>query len=758
MDNIRSNSLTSVNRFQKLDQNKDNYENTYESETFPSTNGFNTLPSLKKRNQTRASDIFQNETTSAYYFSSAENLGCSENNDGRFRNENLPPRVSLVSDTPRSSTPRYGTGDASGFTNSLKSDSEPQSDRLNNLRTSENGNSFVKKLFVSCSPTKQKNLDADKSLAQVNKKKTGKRLASNKDSDPGNDNVITFHYRLGIPRSPNIQNFAQFTEKNCENGADDCGTSENAEESQKILKGIKYVSKDVELLQKHGSLMKEFNKNVDLQKNLKYKSEKSSGRSNYAGVDNKGFQNMEDCPRTSFPRTGNYHSPQEYKAKSSRLDAELEKGEEYPSGNMKNENESDVYFGDISNSSCYISVQNEGADSSLYEEAVEHRNGQSLLNKQNLKRIEDESVFNGMNVEYDREHSESQTYSKLQNDPDTYQQNYRSRRSNLYRLNQEQMEKKEEARPGPSEFKAQDVSGKAQRRSFLLASNFNDHDNKNKYLGCYQDHFRPEHYQETSISNDEHSSSSLTVDSGISTGRNYLPRCYGATYQELDCPGKENQESRQETCFETLNERFSNIEKFQKISNLESLTDFSHPLFQKPKVVPRGNRYKDLERLELRQKKIKSDPEAEAKRSSFGSKMKPDDGQFVPQTELSEETYQKVEEVIGKSPKPLPRTSVAVGSTGHVKYSQKEKHFLAPDAQYEYKDDFNSEFKQKTQPKKVDGKPVVPARPLNLQERCRNTNFGYCKTDGGCPLPRRRRQHGDDGKDSSEVGNHSVNV
>lgn len=640
---IRSNSLSSVHRFQKIVQDKDNYENTYDSENLPSTDGYNTLPNSKKRNQTRVGEIFRNETATGYYFSSAENLG---------NVENLPPRVYLTDDPPRP-----------------------------NRRSREEDNDAAE----------GENLQSQ-SLPREKKDAQRKKLKKKpKELENGNDNVTPSRYRMGIPRSPTVRDFGELVENSpkTEKGEESSGSEPIQLENHKVLKGLKLMSQDAELLEKHGSLMKEFNKSID--KNFRARREKAEGSpgNRYRGIDNEAFQNLEE-------------------EKQSRRNAEeLENSGDF---SKLNETESDVYFGDVSNSSCYASVQNEGRD---YEETRERRIAPPLLNKQDEKQ---------------RRAQEDRRFASIG----------RRRRPDY-------------------DVKTED-EGKNRRRPFPCPPRYDEAlENKPK---TFRDVYRTdERYQQHS--NDE---GSLTADSGISSGRSFAPRNFDSD------SGRKETENRNSL---TLNERFAANEKYQPFSTKITDLDFSHPLFQKPKIVPRSNRYKDPT------KKITTD---ETRNPFPGS------------SRFEESDPERFSESVEKSPAPAPRTrptnknQADVSNYKHFKYVKNEKitnSFLAPDARYDYQENFKSDPKpkcpvNKNNPNLNKSKPVVPARPLNLQnvsqhrnrspkidnkinvQMIRSTNENYCKSDNysGSLMRRRQRLPMDEAGDvdNLEIATHSVNV
>lgn len=835
LETVRSNSLSSVHRYQKILRNKDNYENTYESENLPSANGFNTLPSLKKRNQPRVGDLFQNETTAGYYFSSAENLGCADSNVG---NENLPPRVYLTDDVPDRGNSR--DRQESGLSETCKP-----------VKSSENNSSDGNKILTNPSPTRQRQRNETEShtlprekkdvAGQAYRRKFKKKPGSGKDCENGNDNVTPSHYRMGMVRSPTVQNFNQIIEKGLKSEANE-ETGDKCLEigNNKVLKNLKLMSKDAELLEKHGSLMREFNKSMDLQKNIRLRREKAEG-SAFGGIDNQGFQNLDETPgksRTSRNYqqdlikgpNGDVESSASRSGRSHCKPEEMENPEEFSNsgGSIKNnENESDVYFGDVSNSSCYTSVQNDGVDSFLYEEASERRSGRSLLSKQNLKLMENETPG----------------YKRCQNDPEDSRQNRRQRNlppSHRYRPSHDV----ESESASKSDSERRDNYAKNRRRQLVPPPRYdeaveNNGNYSNHLVGRgFQDRFRSDQqYRETIHSNDEQSSGSLTADSGISSGRSFAAhRNFESPYQEINLERKQEDETRKtdaraDSGFETLtlNERFGKNEKYQsfstKITDLDNL-DFSHPLFQKPKIVPRGNRFKDPDPRPKRnggtitKTDHNNESESENKKArtsylkyksvegseevtnhllnSYNLGFASDSESFLTGSGTSSgtESQSKRQSESGlKSPVPLPRIRAAskspqenLGYTRHLKYvkTNNEKvgnHFLAPDAQYEYQENYKSESKQKNQVKTSQNfpktKPVVPARPLNLQnvsqhrnrspkvdninvQIMRSVNENYCKSENSSgSMTRRRQQHtldDPDDKDNLQIDNISVNV
>lgn len=865
INTLWSNSLSSVHRFQTVIPNKDNYENMYDSENQASTNGFNTLPSLKKKNQTRISEVFQNEPFTAYFFSSAENLGCSTSNIGPqspSQNDSFPPRVFLTNDQPNTS--RHGpSGGPSSESNSSKGRNEADlnessvpsttaygcESRIRPVRSAERNTSLVKKLFVNCSPTKHKpkippesqtySVEKKENLPPTPKKLLSKKLGEKESVLEGPDeNVITFHYRVGIPKSPNVQNFSKFAEKAMgsfhwkESGKSGSGNEnwssdrtsacENPQtEGHKLGKGVKYLVKDIELLQKHNSLIKEFNETLDLHRHLKYKDNNKSESKKSTGIENGGFQEAEESSKEASKETkqhysknfheglennsGNYSSQNQEtrNLKTFYATNETDGNEDYMSGKT-NENESDVYFGDISNSSCYE------PESLLLEEGTEDgsnvprfsSSGHPLLNKQNLKMIEVENLkYNEIPSGYDsqsdgKQHSENTNYKKHQN-------GYRHVRMNNQYCEQNTEGKSDEFCPPPQR---PDAFGKNHRQSFMSGTHYPEAtDNKVKYFfpvsgrGLQDSYLQSEHHHEYINSNDEQSSSSLTADSGISSGGSFVPKCFENAYHEIEYRLKEGESNR-------------NIEG-NKMNAFDTLGDFAHPLFQKPKVLPRENRYKESETIQT--KKIEQEDSVlddndlsnqKPRNRTFGkiknqetveevsnqllntcnltlsTRFMSEEGhQFknLSKDEMEEMSGQKenYEEGMRKSPKPLPRTSVlnkSVPDSNPRCSLKKEKanHFLAPDAQYEYQDNFKSESKCKAQMKHGEAnatrsKPAISARPLHLQEDGKksgkveglNLQILGRGNEAVRPLPRRRRNNLDasEGKEI-EIGAHSVNV
>lgn len=887
MDDFWSKSLSSVNQFPNVFSNKDNYENVYQTENLPQSNGFNTLPSLKKKNTARVNDLFQNETFTAYFFSSAENLGCSTSNienESSRQNENLPPRLFLTNVQPNTSryvsantsTPQNysskGLNDVSILDSSRQhpttyvDENSVASNR--HVQSVERNKSLVRKLFVNCSPTKQKprtsmntHLHSEKkeNLVPNSRKISGKKLPKDPghQTDPANENVITFHYRVGIPRSPNVQNFSNLAGKSHGplnradiakdgNGSDSWSNEKMSDspqaDNQKLAKGVKYFVKDCELLQKHSTVMKEFNKNIDITKNLKQKNNKLDNRKN-GGIENGAFQQAEEVSKEmkqlqsnsfevrhgSLSLNSENYSPRiqdsrQRKASSSTIEPET--NGDYRIPNLKaNEIESDVYFGDVSNSSCYMSLKNDGPESLLYEEAMETRNlpkvltkGHPLLNKQNLKMMENGN-FNETILGYNA-HSES----KERNESSSYNRHHRHGR-----LDNQYLEHGSEGDPemycllsSKTDVKPYESIGKGRKKSFTHEHHYESTD-KMKYFppvsvcGLQDTFIPPERHHESMTSNDEQSSSSLTADSGISFGRNFAAKCYENTYQEIENSPREaesrrNVEGPVNNTFETVKDNYQSFTS--KLNSLNPLGDFAHPLFQKPKVLPRSSRYKEQEphKKKLENSKLEAGLDVQhMKNRSFGTSkpkgqesegevsnqllstcnltlsnrfLEEEESQLESLTQSEEEALDhKSEDGMKKSPKPLPRTSIASNSIGESnteeknfvkgsRYAQgkeKKNHFLAPDAQYEYQENFKPELKQKSQLRHIQnpnrGKPVVPARPLNLQGESKKTGKGenlpnICQNNESvCPIPRRRQPSAEDQEPKNiEINTHSVNV
>ncbi|EEB18649.1 conserved hypothetical protein [Pediculus humanus corporis] len=475
MNTLWNGSLSSTHGLFKILPNKDDYENIYETETINNqTNGFNTLPILKKKNQTRLNEVFTNEPFTAYFFSSAENLGCStsniQNDNATMVNDNLPPRI-------------YLTGNQINKTTANKQCTEVQNNSSHLIgRTDGDVTQHLKSSYDE-EPHVQQQQQVQK---KTNLKKINDKDYSSSPESEQTENVITFHYRVGIPRSPNIQNFNKFSDKDVDSWQEGNSRRRSGDDVETRKNTKKYFSsKDSELLQKHNSLIKEFNKTLDSE------------------IKNRFSKNYNDSFSSRF--TGSYTS-QNHDSRLSYTISEPHGNDEYLlTGNLKtNENESDVYFGDISNSSCY------GPESLMQDDVIDNdnttrfatNNGRSFLNKQNLKMIEnddDDEENGGGRINY--------THHRQSSSPS----------------------------PG----------GVLNLKYFTSPS-----------VRGLQD---SERMMESTNSNDELSSStSMTADSGISSGKNYLSRGYD--------------------------------------NGFDNLGTFAHPLFQKPKVLPRLNtRYADPE-------------------------------------------------------------------------------------------------------------------------------------------------------------------
>ncbi|KAK6634321.1 hypothetical protein RUM43_011721 [Polyplax serrata] len=862
MNAFWSNSLSSVHPLQKIISNKDNYENMLEPEN-SSTNGFNTLPSLKKKNQTRAADVFQNESFTAYFFSSAENLGCSTSNIGpaTFHSENFPRGVPLPNDQPNTS--RHDPLGCSTSDNATKNSPEMNMSsgvnqsmalyggdvisagpRTRHLRPVERNALVAKQLLSSSSPGKQKpklphdpqhysSIDnKSESLNQTPRKLTGKKFGESEEA--GKENVLTFHYRVGIPRSPNIQNFSQLPEKSAESyywsesGKDGSGSelwsnertsgSEMSQsEGQKPAKAMKCHVRDIELIQKHNSLMNEF-KSLDLGRNLKYKS-----NNKVTGIENGAFQPSEDTEkdvkelyRRNFQGDGsleltprsNYSGQSQEQRPSKMYSTNDSINEEYLDSTFKsNENESDVYFGDASNSSCY------GPESLSLDERPEEAakarlsaTGHSLLSKQNVKMVGLET-YNEVPPAYDihldgkqQHHSEATGYKK-------YVPGYHQTRGVAQLSENNSSDDFSSSAPTLVPVKTPKRSGA------MPGGHYKPADSKGKYFnpvsvrGVKDVTFQ---YEEQQQQHHHH------PDSGISTGRSYPGKPYEVTYNDVDYrltePASESNRSNEirDGCFD-----MSGVLP-GKMIHFETLGDFAHPLFQKPKVLPRGTRYSKVEsrargsgdsetdfdgdgtkprnRTVGNVAKVKSPPETVEEISNqllssltLSPRYLNDESRHAKTTLETDDdlSVQKEnhEEMLRRSPKPLPRSNVTGQKTSSeqvesdhgqrktgrnaTKKEKPEGHFLAPDAQYEYQANYKPDGKLKTSQNPTRSKPPVSARPLHLQVDGKKSGKvpegsspGGIQVVGSRPTPRRRRNglEGPDVTKDIEIGTHSVNV
>lgn len=784
----RSNSMTSVSH-SEADVKQDNYENTSDLQRMcqnrmihnSSVSGFNTLPSLKKRHQPELTDLFPKKFSNGS-FASAENVASADLKS----EEGLPPRVYLESshgsDDSRVANDASSVGSQSQISSNNgrypkdKSSPKQVEENENVIPHGSNNEIYQNEHFV--------------------KKKVARKLEYNVNPNKGDP----LRGRQGAEKSQFPKNAVRRPIPKPPRSTPATPEHSDPRKNEKLMQKMKITSNDPDLIQKHGSLMKEFNINIikhqhqQIKNNLEH--ETTGNSFDFDGFDNYGFQHLEKevtVPKPSYrrPAIGNDMEISLVGYHSKKGVTESRKCEDGPIKDARVvECESDVYFGDISNSSCYMSLRSEVPDS-LYEEAMEPKkdqhNGKPLLNKVNLKLIEKESCkLDAKNLEYNevltnpspssldstasgsssgckrmRDGSEHSLESFCSNRSGTFPSFFQEGResadstgkmSDLFVRPSHELRRKIYGQY--SHYPESEIAGKR-----VVASHSNAHQLPNQFRPVRE----PFHH-----SNDEQSSSSLTADSGISSGRNYLPRGYYCEKSQMESLSNDSESSL-------------DLVKTPSLTEGAPLTEFTAALFQKPKVHPRGNRCRELEEPENHQE-IQIDNDKLKMAQSYpkkGKKYYSGSPQSVegatPSGEDSQPPNPKPRgpgnKVAGTSPKPLPRTTITKTKRSspsdcngrHSLETTTNYKSLAPDAQYDFTEANLKSIKPK--PSRVAigsqrSKPTVPARPLNLPPKPSENNDRLLSNLITPPRRRPRGEPSDLGTaiDYHPTASHSVNV